>query len=75
MQGESDAHYTEHIAKSYQANLKRLMDLIRAAFRTDDLPVVIGKISDSDKVNKIWKHGDIVKQAQKIGAVTCESSS
>jgi hypothetical protein len=64
MQGESDANILE-AAKCYQANLKRLMDLIRAAFRTDDLPVVIGEISDSDKVNKIWKYGDIVRQAQK----------
>ena len=65
MQGESDANYTEAIAKSYEANLKRLMDLIRAAFRADDMPVVIGRISDSGKDKKIWKHGDVVRQAQK----------
>src|SRR5690606_34761302 len=47
MQGESDAAYTAEIAEAYEANLKRLMDLIRAALRYDDVPVVIGRISDS----------------------------
>ena len=65
MQGESDACYTEDIALRYEANLKRLMDLIRAAFRTDDLPVVIGRISDSEKDKKIWTHSHRVRQAQK----------
>lgn len=64
MQGESDAHYTPEIAKRYQANLRRLMDLIRAAFRADDLPVVIGQISYSKKEPPSWKHGEIVRQAQ-----------
>ncbi len=66
MQGESDAMYTEEIARRYEANLKRLVDLIRAALRTDDLPVVIGRISDSGKneAGKIWKHGEIVRAAQ-----------
>ena len=64
MQGESDAHYSVEIAERYQANLKRLMDLIRAAFRTDDLPVVIGRISSAKKDPPSWKHGDIVRAAQ-----------
>lgn len=67
MQGESDASYTEEIAGRYYSNLKRLMDLIRAGFRTDDLPVVIGKISDSwdDPVDgKVWDHGELVQYAQ-----------
>ncbi len=67
MQGESDAMYGTEIAMKYEANLKRLMDLIRAAFRTDDLPVVIGRISDSHMGADgaaIWTHGDIVRQAQ-----------
>jgi hypothetical protein len=66
MQGESDADFGEEIAQKYQANLKRMMDLIRAAFRTDDLPVVIGLISDSGQVpeGKVWPHGEIVRQAQ-----------
>ena len=40
MQGESDAGF-ETAAKNYANNLKRLMDLTRAALRTDDLPIAI----------------------------------
>ncbi len=67
MQGESDAAYTEDIALGYYQNLKRLMDLIRAALRSDDLPVVIGKISDSWKDQsdgKVWDYGELVQHAQ-----------
>jgi len=66
MQGESDARFTPEIAEAYEANLKRLMDLMRAAARVDDLPVVIGRISDSgnDPDGKVWDHGDTVRQAQ-----------
>ena len=66
MQGESDAAYSEEIAESYQANLKRLMDLIRAAFRSDDLPVAIGRISDSGAAEDraVWKFGPTVRAAQ-----------
>jgi hypothetical protein len=75
MQGESDAVYTEEIARRYQANLKRLMDLIRAAFRADDLPVVIGRITDSGRYTgkTIWPHGAIVRAAQEayVSADAC----
>ena len=67
MQGESDASYGPKVAAKYEANLKRLMDLIRAALRVDDLPVVIGRISDSgnDKEDgKVWDNGDRVRAAQ-----------
>ncbi|MEL6360121.1 MAG: sialate O-acetylesterase [Pseudomonadota bacterium] len=47
MQGEADAYDNEAAATNYDRNLKRLMDLFRAAFRSDDLPVVIGQIQDS----------------------------
>ncbi len=65
MQGESDAH-NEEIANRYYSNLKRLMDLIRASLRTDDLPVVIGKISDSwdNEIGKVWEYGELVQYAQ-----------
>jgi iduronate 2-sulfatase len=65
MQGESDATVAQE-AESYEANLKRLMDLIRAALRVDDLPVVIGRISDSgkDADGRVWDFGDRVRQAQ-----------
>ncbi|MDN5201910.1 sialate O-acetylesterase [Fulvivirgaceae bacterium BMA10] len=72
MQGESDGAHTEEIALRYYSNLKRLMDLIRAAFHVDDLPVVLGKISDSwnDKDGKVWNYGELVQYAQEKFART-----
>jgi hypothetical protein len=66
MQGESDALYSREIAMNYQHNLKRMMDLIKAAMLSDNIPVVIGKISDSgrNKQGKIWKYGELVQFAQ-----------
>jgi len=66
MQGESDATITEEIALRYEGNLKRLMDLIRISLHIDDLPVVIGKISDSGMSNKgkVWQYGELVQYAQ-----------
>tara|TARA_Y100000590_G_scaffold197861_1_gene224717 strand:+ start:44 stop:1054 length:1011 start_codon:yes stop_codon:yes gene_type:complete len=48
MQGESDAQYSEVSANSYYGNLKRLMSLFREALRDNNLPIVIGKINDSN---------------------------
>lgn len=72
MQGESDADKTEAIALRYYDNLKRLMDLMRASLHTDDLPVVIGKISDSfkDADGLVWDYGDLVTYAQEKFAKT-----
>jgi hypothetical protein len=68
MQGESDGTVTEEVAQRYGEHLKRLMDLIRAVFRSGDLPVIIGRISDSGKGDhaggKVWKYGDIVREQQ-----------
>jgi len=66
MQGESDAQ-SEADAADYEADLKQLIDLLRAALRVDDLPVAIGRISDSGQDpndKKIWDHGDAVRAAQ-----------
>lgn len=64
MQGEADTD-TKEIATRYFFNLKRLMDLIRASLLTDDLPVVIGKISDSwDKGDKVYPYEELVQYAQ-----------
>lgn len=66
MQGESDAGF-EKAANQYSANLKRLMDLARAALHSDDLPVAIGRISDSRHNGKIvWQFGDVVRQQQQL---------
>ena len=71
MQGESDA-VNEKVARDYYNNLKRLMDLIRASLRMDDLPVVLGKISDSwnDPSGKVWPYGELVQYAQEKFART-----
>jgi hypothetical protein len=67
MQGESDA-MNEDVALAYESNLAQLMGLIRAALRVDDLPVVIGRISDSaqgeGKDGRVWAHGALVRAAQ-----------
>ena len=69
MQGESDAT-NEATSQQYEANLKRLVDLFRAALRVDDLPVVIGRISDSGNAPEgtVWKHGEAVRAAQQTVA-------
>lgn len=66
MQGEGDASYSEDIANNYYDHLKTLMNLMRASVLTDDLPVVIGKISDSGKneKGKVWSMGELVQYAQ-----------
>ena len=66
MQGESDAAFSAEIALRYASNLKRLMDLLRAAFRKDDLPLVIGRIAESgqDADGRVWDQGDIVRALQ-----------
>jgi hypothetical protein len=76
MQGESDS-YKEDVANRYFDNLKRLMDLMRAALHRDDLPVVIGKISDSgnNKAGKVWKYGELVQYAQEKYARTDQSAA
>ena len=72
MQGESDGAISEEIAATYFDHLKRLMDLIRAALHADDLPVIIGKISDSgnDDNGKVWEYGELVQYAQEKYART-----
>ncbi len=66
MQGGSDAHYTEEIANRYYTNLKRLMTAIRTSLQKKDLPVVIGKLSDSGMGpnGKALKYGELVQKAQ-----------
>jgi hypothetical protein len=72
MQGESDGDKTEEIALRYYDNLKRLMDLMRASVHANDLPIVLGKISDSwnDTDGKVWDYGEPVQYAQEKLAKT-----
>jgi len=66
MQGETDAGAGREYAEAYEANLKRMMDLLRAALHADDLPVVIGKITDSgmEEDGAMMDYIDIVVAAQ-----------
>ncbi len=66
MQGESDADYSEAVAKKYYFHLKRMMQLQRAVFHDNNLPIVIGKISDSysDDNGKVWDYLELVQYAQ-----------
>ncbi len=67
MQGETDGQ-SEVTSADYRANLAELMELLRAALRADDLPVVIGRISDSSVRKgtqpRVWPFGDAVRAAQ-----------
>jgi len=75
MQGEADAFDSQDAADAYRTNLERLMNLFRAALRVDDLPVVIGKITDSGMAEdgSVMDHIEIVQAAQAafVKADTC----
>jgi len=66
MQGEADAYDSQAAADEYRANIERLMDLLRAALRVDDLPVVIGRITDSGMADDgtVMDYIGTVQQAQ-----------
>lgn len=65
-QGTSDSFISEEVAKKYGNNLKRLMDLFRAALHFNDLPIVLGKVSDSgdDPDGKVWEYLELVQHGQ-----------
>lgn len=67
MQGESDGAVSGEIAGRYYDNLSGLMQLVREALGADDIPVVIGRISDSgnNPSGKVWEWGEIIRDAQK----------
>ncbi len=67
MQGEADAFDSAEAAAAYEANLRRMMDLFRAALGVDDLPVVIGQITDSGRADdgKVMDWSDEVREAQR----------
>ena len=66
MQGEGDASYTEEIAQNYYGHLVTLFKGFRASLRDAEVPVVIGKISDSgkDPSGRVWKTGELIQYAQ-----------
>lgn len=65
MQGESDAN-NEYATSIYKENLAMLIDSIRNVFSAPDMPVAIGRISDShnDADSLVWTWGDAVREAQ-----------
>ena len=67
MQGESDGDVSQEIAERYLENLTELMGLIRDTFGAEEMPVVIGRISDSgqdEETGVVWEFGDVVRAAQ-----------
>ncbi|MBC2606453.1 sialate O-acetylesterase [Pelagicoccus albus] len=71
MQGESDGHRLD-ASYRYEENLAEIVSLFRAALRVDDLPVVIGRISDSgqSESGRVWEFGNVIRAQQ---AAYCES--
>jgi hypothetical protein len=65
MQGESDAS-RKATALKYEENLKNLMGLIRKAFKNGEIPVAIGRITDSHQTpgGNVWAYCDIVRKAE-----------
>lgn len=66
MQGESDADSSQESADAYDENLAHLMRSLRAALRDENLPVVIGKITDSGMADdgSVMDYIGTVQQAQ-----------
>jgi len=66
MQGEADAYDNPVAARAYRENLQRMMNLLRAALRVDDLPVAIGRINDSgrDEDGLLMDYSPVVQRAQ-----------
>ncbi|MDR8391704.1 sialate O-acetylesterase [Aliifodinibius sp. S!AR15-10] len=66
MQGESDAAYSEEIARAYSVNLAKVIRRIRSLTGIQNLPVVIGQISgtgmEGSKPALPW--AEIVQEAQ-----------
>ncbi len=66
MQGESDANENRETAEAYGENLTYLVRALRAALKDNDLPVVIGKITDSGMADdgSVMDYIDTVQRAQ-----------
>ena len=77
IQGESDGTHTEEIAARYFDNLSTLMGLFRAKFDDPELPVVVGRISDSgnNESGRVWQFGDIIREAQSRFATVDENAA
>jgi hypothetical protein len=67
MQGEADAEHSQESADAYEANLTRMMSLFRTALGAADLPVVIGKVTDSGMADdgSVMDYIETVQRAQR----------
>lgn len=67
LQGESDASVKEEVALKYKMHLKTLIAQMRETFKSPQLPVVIGRMTDRrlGQENRVWRHGEIVRRLQK----------
>ena len=66
MQGEADAFDSQEAAEAYEVNLIRMMNLLREALGGDNLPVAVGKITDSGMADDgtVMDYIGTVQQAQ-----------
>jgi len=66
MQGEADATVRE-AADQYTTNLSAFVSCARAILGSADIPVVVGRISDSgnDPTGTVWQFGPVVRDAQR----------
>jgi len=70
MQGESDAANSEAVARRYKQNLAALLSQLRADLGKQDIPVAIGRISNSADAKvkprgaMRWPHAEIVREQQ-----------
>lgn len=66
MQGESDANANYETAAAYEENLALLVQALRSELGSDNLPVVIGKITDSrmSEDGSVMDYSDSVQRAQ-----------
>lgn len=72
MQGESEADDSPAAAEAYDENLAQLVQSLRAALGDNNLPVVIGKITDSGMADdgSVMDYIEMVQQAQASFAAT-----
>ena len=68
MQGEADAFNNESAAVNYLNNLNMLMKLMRAALHDNQIPVVIGRITDakSGQQKAVMQYSDTVRKSQEV---------
>lgn len=72
MQGESDANHDLATAAAYKKNLAHLAESLRTALKDENLPIVIGKITDSGMADdgSVMDYIEVVQSGQASFATT-----